>query len=242
MNQHTQPTAPQKQPSVSVRASARRRARALAAPGGWLDRRRRELAAGLDDFTGAEPWVRALAYLTATAFAVLVLGTVGGILFNAAGAVIGAVHLPQHLTASGDGLRVAVTGPIHAYLIAHQAYPLTAATAYGAWKTVGLVAALLAFLTRSAIARAGWSAWSCATLAMVWQAAPEAGRPVFVGLTAAALTAISLFALRGISFSLRPMVINRTEVQPQITIQAPETTTARPRPALPSPGSPFDQR
>ncbi|MFD4198803.1 MULTISPECIES: hypothetical protein [Actinomycetes] len=241
MNQHTEPTL-QEQPSVSVRESARRRARALTAPGGWLDRRRRELAAGLDDFTGAEPWVRALAYLTVITLAVLVLGTVGGILFNAAGAVIDAVHLPQDLPAGGDDLRTAITGPIHTYLIAHQAYPLTPATVYGAWKTVGLIAALLAFITRRAIARAGWTAWSAATLAMVWSAAPEAGRPVAVGLTAAAITAVSLFALRGLTFSLRPMVINRTDVQPQITIQTPEPKTARPRPTVPAPGSPFDQR
>ncbi|GAA2815376.1 hypothetical protein GCM10010441_45010 [Kitasatospora paracochleata] len=242
MNQHTEPTAPQEQPSVSVRESARRRARAVTAPDGLLDRRRRELAVGLDDFAGAEPWVRGLAYLTAIAFAVLVLGTVGGILLDAAGAVIGAVHLPQDLPAGSDGLRAAITGPIHAYLIAHQAYPLTAATAYGAWKTVGLLAALLAFLTQGAVARAGWTAWSCATLAMVWQAAPGAGRPVAVGLTATAIALVSLFALRGLSFSLRSMVINRTEVQPQITIQTPEPKTARPRPAVPAPGSRFDQR
>ncbi|MFE7524673.1 hypothetical protein ACFU7Y_03015 [Kitasatospora sp. NPDC057542] len=242
MTQHTEPTAPQEQPNVSVRESARRRVRILTAPGGWLDRRRRELAAGLDDFSGAEPWVRALAYLIAIALAILVLGTVGGILFNAAGAVIGAVHLPQDLPAGGDGLRVAVTGPIHAYLIAHQAYPLTAAAAYGVWKTLGLVAALVAFITKGAIARASWTAWSCATLAMVWSAAPEAGRPVAVGLTAAAIAIVSLFALRGLTFSLRPMVINRTDVQPQITIQAPEPKTARPRPAVPAPTSLFDQR
>ncbi|MFJ5122951.1 hypothetical protein [Kitasatospora sp. NPDC088548] len=242
MNQHTEPTVPQEQPSVSVRESAGRRVRTLTAPGGWLDRRRRELAAGLDDFSGAEPWVRALAYLVAIAFVVLVVGTVGGILFNAAGAVIGAVHLPQDLPAGGDGLRVAVTGPIHAYLNAHQAYPLSAATAYGAWKTLGLIAALLSFITRGAIARASWTAWSTATLAMVWYAAPDTGRPVAVGLTAAAIAAVSLFALRGLSFSLRPMVINRTDVQPQITIQAPECKTGRPRPAVPAPTSPFDQR
>ncbi|MFE4356122.1 hypothetical protein [Kitasatospora sp. NPDC056800] len=237
-----QPTAPQDQPSVSVRESARRRTRALTAPGGWYDRRRRELAAGLDDFTGAEPWVRALAYLVAITLAVLVLGTVGGILFNAAGAVIGAVHLPQNLPAGGDGLRAAITGPIHAYLGTHTADPITPATAYDVWKTVGLIAALLAFITRGAIARASWTAWSTATLAMVWSAAPETGRPVAVGLTAAAITGISLFALRGLTFSLRPMVINRTDVQPQITIQAPEPKTARPaRPTVPAPGSPFDQ-
>ncbi|WBP91997.1 hypothetical protein [Kitasatospora cathayae] len=241
MNEYTEPTAPQEQPSTSVREAAGRRVRALTAPGGWLDRRRRELAAGFDDFGGAEPWVRALAYLVAIALAVLVVGTVGGILLNAAAAVIDAVHLPHDLPAGGDGLRIAVTGPIHAYLIAHQAYPLTPATAYGLWKTLGLLAALLAFITRSAVARASWTAWSAATLAMIWSAAPENGRPVAVGLAAAAIALLSLFALRGISFSLRPMVINRTEVQPQITVQAPEPRMPRPRPAVPAPGSPFDQ-
>ncbi|MFJ4672826.1 hypothetical protein [Kitasatospora purpeofusca] len=243
MNQHTEPTAPQEQPSASVRAAAGRRARALTAPGGWLDRRRREVVGGLDDFAGAEPWVRALAYLVAVTLAVLVLGTVGGILLNAAADLIGAVHLPQDLPAGGDGLRVAVTGPIHTYLIAHQTYPLTAATAYGAWKTVGLVAALLAFLTQGAVARLAWTAWSCATLAMVWNAAPDTGRPVAVGLTAAGIAAVSLFALRGISFSLRPTVITRTDVAPQITVQMPEPRTAtRARPAVPAPTGPFDQR
>ncbi|MFF8775079.1 hypothetical protein [Kitasatospora sp. NPDC015120] len=245
MTQHTEPTTHQEQPEqqgVSVRASVRRRVLALTAPGGWLDRRRLELAAGLDDFAGAEPWVRAGAYLVAAALAVLLLGTAGGILLNAAGALIGAVHLPQDLPAGGDNLRTAVTGPVHTYLIAHQAYPLTAAAAYGAWKTVGLVAALLAFLTRGAVARLGWTAWSCATLAMVWSAAPPSGRPVAVGLTATALTVISLFALRGLSFSLRPVVVTRADVQPQITIQTPEPKTARPRASVPAPGSPFDQR
>ncbi|MFE6871662.1 hypothetical protein ACFVFS_34565 [Kitasatospora sp. NPDC057692] len=53
---------------------------------------------------------------------------------------------------------------------------------------------------------------------------------------------MSLFALRGLSFSLRPVVVNRTDVQPQITIQTPEPMTAKPRPAVPAPGSPFEQR
>ncbi|MGY0466843.1 hypothetical protein ACW14Y_42290 [Kitasatospora sp. cg17-2] len=246
MNQHTEPTTDsEEQPSVSVREAAGRRVRALSAPGGWLDERRRELAAGLDDFAGAEPWVRGLAYLITITLAVLVLGTVGGILLNGAGALVGAIHLPQDLPADGDGLRTAVTGPIHTYLIAHQTYPLTAATAYGAWKTVGLVAALLAFLTQGAVARLAWTAWSCATLAMVWQATPDTGRPVATGLTAAGIAAVSLFALRGISFSLRPTVINRTDVAPQITVHTPEpqpTPTPARLAALPNPAAPFDHR
>ncbi|MEU8926991.1 hypothetical protein AB0D10_39750 [Kitasatospora sp. NPDC048545] len=247
MNQHTEYSEPdntEAQPSPSIREAAGRRARALTAPGGWLDKRRSDVVDGLDDFATAEPWVRGLTFLVGTAFAVLVLGTVGGILLNGAAAVMGAIHLPEHIPGSGDGLRAAITGPIHTYLAAHLPAPLTEATAYGAWKTVGVVVGLLAFLSQGAVARLAWSAWSCATLAMVWQAAPVAGRPVATGLTAAALAVVSLFALRGISFSLRPTVINRTDVAPQITIQAPEPkTVTRARPTVvPAPTGPFDQR
>ncbi|MFB7675280.1 hypothetical protein ACFC26_28100 [Kitasatospora purpeofusca] len=247
MNQHTdrsEPVGAEAQPSPSIREAASRRARALTAPGGWLDERRRDVVDALDDFTGAEPWVRALTYLGAVTLAVLVLGTVGGILLNGAGALVGAIHLPQDLPADGDGLRTAVTGPIHTYLAAHTPAPLTAATAYDAWKTVGVAAALIAFLTRGAVARITWTAWSGATLAMVWSGAPDTGRPVATGLTAAALALVSLFALRGISFSLRPTVITRTDVAPQITVQMPEPKTAtRARPsAVPAPTGPFDQR
>ncbi|MEV4617044.1 hypothetical protein AB0K43_31275 [Kitasatospora sp. NPDC049258] len=246
MNQHTEhsePSTTEAQPSSSIREAAGRRARALTAPGGWLDQRRRDVVDGLDDFTTAEPWVRGLTYLAGTAFAVLLLGTIGGILLNGAAAVMGAIHLPEHIPGSGDGLRAAITDPIHTYLAAHTPEPLTEATAYGAWKTLGVLAGLLAFLTQGAVARLAWSAWSCASLAMVWQASPEAGRPVATGLAAAAIAVVSLFALRGISFSLRPMVINRTDVQPQITIQTPEPKQAvRARPSVPAPGGPFDQR
>ncbi|MFD9592018.1 hypothetical protein ACFWA9_04575 [Kitasatospora sp. NPDC059973] len=246
MNQHTEhsePVSTEAQSSPSVREAAGRRARALTAPGGWLDQRRRELAGGLDDFATAESWVRGLTFLGGITVAVLVLGTIGGILLNGAAAVMGAIHLPEHIPGAGDGLRAAITGPIHTYLAAHLPATLTEATAYGAWKTVGVVVGLIAFLTQGAVARLAWSAWACATLAMVWNAAPEAGRPVDTGLTAAALAVVSLFALRGISFSLRPTVINRTEVQPQITIQAPEPkTVTRARPAVPAPSGPFDQR
>ncbi|WP_371484827.1 hypothetical protein [Kitasatospora sp. NBC_00315] len=243
MNQHTEHTATEAQPSPSIREAAGRRARALTAPGGWLDQRRRDVVDGLDDFAGAEPWVRGLTYFVGAAVAVLVLGTVGGILLNGAAAVMGAIHLPEHIPGAGDGLRAAITGPIHTYLGAHTPEPLTEATAYGAWKTVGVLVALLAFLSQGAVARLAWSAWSCASLAMVWQGAPEAGRPVATGLAAAAIAVVSLFALRGISFSLRPMVINRTDVQPQITIQTPEPkTVTRARPTIPAPTGPFDQR
>lgn len=210
--------------------AARRRLNTLTAPGGWLDQRRQDVINGLDDFTTAEPWVRGTAYLLAITLAVVVLGTAGGVLLNAAGAVIDAIHLPQALGAT-TGLRTALTTPVHTYLDAHTADPLTPATAYAAWKTTGVALFLVAFLGRIPVARLAWTAWSIATLAMIWQATPEAGRTVATGAAAAVLTAASLLALRGLSFSLRPMVINRTEIQPQqITIQVPETKPTRHKP------------
>ncbi|MGW2401770.1 hypothetical protein ACWCYY_34975 [Kitasatospora sp. NPDC001664] len=224
------------QPTLA--AAARRRLDTLTAPGGWLDQRRQDLAHGLDDFGSAEPWVRALAYLTALALGVLVLGTIGGVLLSGAAAVINAIHLPQGLGIT-TGLRVALTTPVHTYLDAHTTDPLTPATAYSVWKTGGLALFLAAFASRRPIARLGWTTWSAATVAMVWQASPEAGRTVATGAAIAVLTFASFLALRGLDFSLRPMVINRTEIQPQqITIQVPETKPA----ARHKPSGPFDQR
>ncbi|WP_051743007.1 hypothetical protein [Kitasatospora sp. MBT66] len=239
----TTPTADE-QPPGTLREAATRQLHQLTAPGGRLDRLRRDLLDATDDWDSAERWVRVLAYLVGTAAAVLLLGTVGGILLNGAAAVMGAIHLPEHIPGSGDGLRAAITGPIHTYLASHLPAPLTEATAYGTWKTVGLIVAVLSFASQTATWRLAWSCWSAATLAMVWNATPEPGRTVAVGITAAAIAAASAVALRGLSVSLRPMVISRTEVHPQIVVQAPPEP--KPAPArlasLPNPPSPFDHR
>jgi hypothetical protein len=156
--------------SSSVTEAVTRKARAITAPGGWLDQRRQELTAAIDDFATAERWVRVLAYTLALAIAALVVGTAGGILLQAAGAVIGLVHLPAHIPGTGDGLAVTITRPVHTYLTHHTAgLPLTEATAYGTWKTAGLLIGLLAGITQAAMARLAWTSWSAATIAMVWQ-------------------------------------------------------------------------
>ncbi|MFI9365992.1 hypothetical protein ACIG5E_33815 [Kitasatospora sp. NPDC053057] len=243
--QHQPGTSSDEQHPGTLREAAARRLRRLTAPGGWLDQRRRELTAAINDWDSAERWVRVLAYTVALAAAALVLGTAGGILLQAAAALIGAVHLPEHIPGTGDGLAATITHPVHAYLAAHTPAPLTAATAYGAWKTFGLAAGALACFSQAATWRLAWTSWSVATVAMVWSGTDPAGRPVAVGITTAALAAASALALRGISFTLRPLVINRTEVQPQITVQAPAPQPS-PGPvrltSLPNPSGPFDQR
>ncbi|RKE02931.1 hypothetical protein [Streptomyces sp. TLI_171] len=237
MNQSHQPEpttgSDERRPST-LREAAARWLNHLTAPGGRLDKVRRDLVAAVEDWDDAERWVRVLAYLIAFATAALVLGTAGGILLQAAAAVVGAVHLPDHIP--GDGLAATITNPVHSYLAAHLPEPLDTATAYGLWKTFGLATAVVAAVSQAATWRAAWVCWSAATLAMVWIATPEPGRTVAAGITAAALTAASALALRGLSFSLRPLVVSRTEVHPQIVVQAPETLSPI------GPGSPIDHR
>ncbi|MEV8099450.1 hypothetical protein [Kitasatospora sp. NPDC085879] len=231
--------------SGGVAEAAARRVRTATAPGGWLDRRRRELAAAVDDFSTAERWVRATAYTLALATAALVLGTAGGILLQAAATVIGAAHLPEHIPGTGDGLAATITRPVHTYLTGRTPAPLTETTAYGTWKTTGLIVGFFSFASRAATWRLAWTAWSAATLAMVWNGTDPNARSVAVGITATALTAASALALRGIQLTLRPLVINRTDVQPHITVHTPEPKPA-PEPArlasLPNPAGPFDHR
>ena len=217
-------------PAVTLREAAARRLREFTAPGSALDRRRRELLDSLDgDWQDAEPWIKALAYLIAAAAGVLLLAAVGGILLNAVGDLVAAVHLPADWVATDTGgLAQTITDPVHRFLDARTAtLPVTGSTAYTAWKTAGLTIGLAAFASRAATARIAWGCWSASTLVMVWQATDPAGRPVAAGITATALAAASLLALRGLSFSLRPVVHTRTDVAPVFHLTIP----AQPGPA-----------
>ncbi|ARF83239.1 hypothetical protein ACIG0C_30260 [Kitasatospora aureofaciens] len=217
----------------TLRAAAAQRARKLTAPGSVLDRRRREVLAALNgDWDDAQPWIKAVVYLLALTAGVLLLAAAGGILLTALTDLVNAVHLPTTLPAHSTGLVRTVTDPVHRYLAARTAgvLPVTGTAAYTLWKATGLAAALIAFVTRGATARLAWTAWSCAALAMVWAGTDPAGRPVAVGITAAAIAFVSLFALRGLSFSLRPVIYNmpRNEVAaPTINVTIP----AQPGPA-----------
>ncbi|MER5642345.1 hypothetical protein ABT095_36065 [Kitasatospora sp. NPDC002227] len=241
--QHQPGTSSDEQQPDTLREATARKFRTATAPGGWLDQRRRDLVNAIDDWDDAEHWVRVLTYTVALALGVWVLGTAGGVILQGAAAVIGAVHLPEQLP--GSGLAATITRPVHAYLAAHTPASLTATAAYGTWKTFGFAAGAFACFSQAATWRLAWTAWSIATVAMVWSGTDPAGRTVAVGITAAALATASALALRGITFSLRPLVINRTEVQPQITVQAPapqpSAGTAR-LTSLPNPSGPFDQR
>ncbi|MCC9312074.1 hypothetical protein LN042_34300 [Kitasatospora sp. RB6PN24] len=216
----------------TLRAAAQR-ARKLTAPGSVMDRRRREVLAALNgDWNDAEPWIKAIAYLLALTAAVLLLAAAAGILLTAFTDLVNAVHLPTTLPAHSTGLVRTLTDPVHRYLASHTAgtLPVTATAAYTLWKATGLATALIAFVIKKATARLTWTAWAAATLAMVWTGTDPAGRPVATGITAAAIAFVSLFALRGLSFSLRPVIYN----MPRNEVAAPTihvTIPAQPGPA-----------
>ena len=221
-----QPAPPYEPPAVTLREAAAKRLRELTAPGSTLDRRRRELIDALHgDWQDAEPWIKTLAYLIAAAAGFLLITAVGGILLNAVTDLVNGIHLPADWAATDTGgLAATITDPVHAYLDARTAtLPVTGTTAYTLWKTAGLTAGLAAFASQAAIARIIWACWSASTLAIVWMATDPAGRPVAAGITATALAAASLLALRGLSFSLRPVLhtTTRTDVAPVIHLTIP---------------------
>ncbi|MEV7160267.1 hypothetical protein AB0N77_37615 [Streptomyces misionensis] len=98
-----------------------------------------------------------------------------------------------------------VADPVRAYLAAHTAgLPMTASSAFVIWQGIGAVSLVLAWFTGAVGARLTWIAHGVCTAAMVWDAAPAAGRPVATALVVLAWTIGSLFALRGLS--LRPVL------------------------------------
>ncbi|WP_331727254.1 hypothetical protein OG871_39855 (plasmid) [Kitasatospora sp. NBC_00374] len=242
MNNHTPTTTEPTQPTHAVaaapaagrrtlRAAARARWAKATAPGTFLDRRREDLVEALDHgWRGSARWVRILAGVLIAAF----------VLYGSVALYSIAHHV---LAQSGENARIvgitdSITGPVRLYLDQHTAgLPISGADTYIVWKATGVLTALLSFLLGSAVPRLAWTSWSAATLATVWQASPDSGRTVATALTAAALAAVSIPALRGLSFSLRPQVtIHRTVVRKVPVTGRP----ARSRAAVPSPRTPFD--
>ncbi|WP_329501495.1 hypothetical protein [Kitasatospora herbaricolor] len=219
------PIPPQRPRPTGLRHAAEKRLRLLTAPGGALHQRRQDVIDALEGGWGtAALWVRITGGTLALTAGALLLATVGGILLNTVAAVVGAVHLPTDLPAQGGvALARTITDPVRQYLDAHVAgLRVDGATAYLVWKTTGLVVAAVAFAGRATTARLAWAGWSAATIAMVWTATDPAGRPVAAGITAVAIAAGSLFALRGLSFSLRPAIHTRTDIAaPTIHVTIP---------------------
>ncbi|MFJ9521795.1 hypothetical protein ACIRPK_26525 [Kitasatospora sp. NPDC101801] len=240
MNTDTPTTTSPAEPTVAaapaagrrtLKAAARARWAKATAPGTFLDRRREDLVEALDQgWRGSARWVRILAGVLIAAF----------VLYGALAVFSVAHHV---LAQSGENARIVgitgtITGPVRLYLDQHTAgLPISSADTYIVWKATGVVTALLSFLLGSAVSRLAWTGWSAATLATVWQTSPDGGRTVATALTAAALAAVSIPALRGLTFSLRPQVTIHRSVLRKATVTG---RPARSRTAVPSPRNPFD--
>lgn len=116
--------------------------------------------------------------------------------------------LAQWLTGSvglsdGTGLLATVVAPVRRYLEVHTAeLAVGEELAFALWELSGSVSFLVSWWFMSTGARITWTAWGVSTVLMVFEASPPSGRGVAAALTALAWSALSAFALRGLS--LRP--------------------------------------
>ncbi|MEU6284017.1 hypothetical protein [Streptomyces sp. NPDC047028] len=103
----------------------------------------------------------------------------------------------------GTGLLTTVVAPVHRYLRVHTAeLAVGDGLAYGLWELSGTVSFLVSWWCMSVGARITWTAWGVSTVLMVFEASPASGRGVAGALAALIWSALSTFALRGLS--LRP--------------------------------------
>ncbi|MFE9360334.1 hypothetical protein ACFYPB_40555 [Streptomyces olivaceoviridis] len=179
-------------------------------------------------------WIKAAIVIGGGLAALLTLRWIGA-------TVIGLAHaLPWPTPTDRDhtGLLATIDQPVRDYLTEHtRALPVTATTAYSTWQAVGAVSLLLGFFHSSG-ARLTWIIWGAATVGMVWTTSPDSGRAVAAGIALLAWAALSLFALRGLSFSpaafIQVDVHNQAPPAPEVEVRAeihmpkPEPTTYKP--------------
>jgi len=92
-----------------------------------------------------------------------------------------------------------VITPVHAYITAHAAGLAAGAEAiFSAWTLSGVGLWLACWLARSWGARLAWVLYGAATAAMVYSAAPVAGRMLAMGVAVLYWALLSVFAFRGV--------------------------------------------
>ncbi|MEU2564856.1 hypothetical protein ABZ626_36825 [Streptomyces longispororuber] len=125
---------------------------------------------------------------------------------------------------TSHGVFAVADQPIRTYIAAHSAaLPISASTVYTVWQLVGVFGLVGGFF-RSSGARLTWTAWGAASIAMVWDAAPDEGRTIATGLAVLTWTVASAFALRGLT--LRPAFFTHIhnaghQIEPHIHLPAP---------------------
>ncbi|MFD4833340.1 hypothetical protein ACFWPV_26310 [Streptomyces uncialis] len=169
-------------------------------------------------------WVKTALGLTGICVVLILLDSATDVLADALHHLLTAVPHVQVGTDTSTGITAVVDQPIRSYIAAHTGtLPVSASTVYTLWQLTG-VFGLIGGLLRSSGARLTWTAWGCASVAMVWSGAPADGRTVATGLAVLAWTAASALALRGLT--LRPSLFIHNaapglEIRPEIHVLVP---------------------
>ncbi|MFJ4320626.1 hypothetical protein ACIP46_35890 [Streptomyces lavendulae] len=172
---------------------------------------------------GMANWLKAALGLAGIALVIMLLNGAADALAAMLHSLLTAVPRVQVGTDTSSGILAVIDQPVRTYIAAHTvSLPITAATVYTVWQLVGLFG-LIGGFARSSAARITWTTWGAASIAMVWDAAPDEGRTIATGLAVLAWTAASAFALRGLT--LRPSFFTHIhneghQIEPHIHLSA----------------------
>ncbi|GGP84079.1 hypothetical protein ACWDY7_32215 [Streptomyces calvus] len=174
-------------------------------------------------------WVKAALGLAGVCAVLILLDGATDVLADALRRLLTAVPRVQVGADTSTGVFAVVDQPIRTYIAAHSAaLPISASTVYTLWQLVGIFGLVGGFF-RSSGARLTWTAWGAASIAMVWDAAPDEGRTIATGLAVLAWTAASTLALRGLT--LRPAFFTHIhnaghQNEPHIHLPSPAAPSA----------------
>ncbi|MFB6860839.1 hypothetical protein ACFCZQ_09905 [Streptomyces virginiae] len=178
---------------------------------------------------GMANWLKAMLGLTGISFVILLLDSATDALAAMLHSLLTAAPRVQVGTDTSTGVFAVIDQPIRTYIAAHSpALTISASTVYTVWQLVGLFGLIGGFV-RSSGARITWTAWGAASIAMVWDAAPNEGSTIATGLAVLAWTAASALALRGLT--LRPAFFTHIhnaghQIEPHIHLPAPAADAA----------------
>ncbi|TVL88468.1 hypothetical protein [Streptomyces sp. SAJ15] len=199
-------------------------------PGGFLHESWEDLRRAPElGWHGMANWVKTALGLVGICAVLILLDGATDVLADTLHRLLTAVPRVQVGADTSHGVFAVVDQPIRTYIAAHSAaLPISASTVYTVWQLVGIFGLVGGFF-RSSGARLTWTAWGAASIAMVWDAAPDQGRTIATGLAVLAWTVTSTFALRGLT--LRPAIFTHIHnaapaFEPHIHLPAPAAPDA----------------
>ncbi|MEU5161250.1 hypothetical protein AB0G74_16810 [Streptomyces sp. NPDC020875] len=168
-------------------------------------------------------WIKALIAGTGIAFVMVLAADAAAALIAGTDQLLTTLASPEANSTTND-IWAAIHTPARTYLTTHtQGLPIDAPTAYALWQTAGLAGLAGGFL-RITAARTLWITWGAASIAMIWQATPDTGRPVATGIAVLFWILASAAALRGLT--LRPAIRRARPAQPPAHRPAPADNTS----------------